>query len=157
MAGRGLARLDLIGMLVPTALAAGLVLYDLGSRSLWLDEGVTFTTASQHGSRLLQDALGDGGNMVSYYLGMHYWTALFGSSEFAIRLPTALAAIGTVPVCFHLLKRLFDLRAAVFGAFFAAVSIPFVWYAQDARAYTVALFLRAPRRSPSWWRIRAGV
>jgi hypothetical protein len=134
-------RLDLIGMLVPTGLAAGLVLYDLGSRSLWLDEGVTFTTASQHGSRLVHAALGDGGNMLSYYLSLHYWMTLFGSSEFAMRMPTALAAIGTIPVCFYLLKRLIDLRAAVFGSFFVAVSVPFVWYAQQARAYEVAIFL----------------
>ena len=122
-------------------LAAGLVLYDLGSRSLWLDEGATFTTASQHGARLWQAALDDGGNMFSYYLGMHYWIAVFGSSEFSMRMPTALAAIGTIPTCACLLRRLFDGRAASFGAFFVAVSVPFVWYAQDARAYLVALFL----------------
>jgi 4-amino-4-deoxy-L-arabinose transferase-like glycosyltransferase len=131
----------LVGVVAATVLAAALVLYDLGSRSLWLDEGATFTTASQHGDRLWQAALNDGGNMFSYYLGMHYWMALFGSSEFSMRLPGALAAIVTVPTCAYLLTRLFDARAGVFGAFFVAVSVPFVWYAQDARAYVVALFL----------------
>ena len=77
--------------------------------------------------------------MFSYYLGMHNWMAVFGSSEFSMRMPTALAAIGTVPICADLLRRLFDQRAALFGALSVAVSVPFVWYAQDARAYLVAL------------------
>ena len=137
----GRVRLDILGALLPTMVAAALVLHDLGSRSLWIDEGDTFATASQHGQQLLHAALNDGGNMFIYYVGMHYWMALFGSSEFSIRMPTALAAIATVPVSFYLLKRLFDLRAAVFGALFVAVSVPFVWWAQTARAYVPALFL----------------
>jgi len=133
--------LDLIGVLLPTALAAGLVLYDLGSRSVWIDEGDTYTTASQHGASLWHWAFNDGGNMVTYYLGMHFWVDLFGTSEVALRLPTALAAIATIPVCYYLVRRLFDARAAVFGALFVAASVPFVWWAQTARAYVVALFL----------------
>jgi mannosyltransferase len=120
--------------------AAGLVLHDLGSRSLWLDEGFTYTVASQHGAHLLPAALKDGGNMIAYYLGLHYWLLVFGSSAFWLRLPTALAAIGTVPVCYGFLLRLFDRRAAVLGAFFVAVSVGFVWWGQNARGYVVATF-----------------
>src|SRR5487761_1326972 len=52
--------LDWFAVIVPTALAAALLLYDLGGRSLWLDEADTFTTASQHGSALWHWALNDG-------------------------------------------------------------------------------------------------
>src|ERR1700733_11956012 len=72
-AGKHRLLLEMIGVLIPTALAGGLVLYDLGSRSLWLDEGFTFAAASQHGAALLHAALRDGGNALSYYVGMHYW------------------------------------------------------------------------------------
>lgn len=131
---------ELAGWLVPTLFTAVLVFSDLGSRSLWLDESYTFTVASQHGAHLWRTALADDGNMVAYYLGMHYWVALFGSSETSLRTPSALAAVGTMPVCFFLLRRLFDLRAAVLGTFLLAASAPFVWYAQDARAYIVQVF-----------------
>ena len=127
-------------MLVPTAVAGALVVHDLGSRSLWLDEGFTFTAASQHGVALLHAALKDGGNALAYYIGMHYWISVFGSTERALRLPTAIAAIGTIPVCFHILRRLFDHAAAVSGSFCVAVSVSFVWWAQNARAYVVAVF-----------------
>ena len=128
-------------MLATTALAAALALYRLGARSLWLDEGFTFAVASQHGAHLLQAALKDGGNAVAYYVGMHYWTRVFGSSEASLRLPAVISAIATVPVCFSLLKKLFDLPAAVLGSLCVAVSVPFIWWAQNARSYTVAVLL----------------
>jgi hypothetical protein len=127
-------------LLVATALAAGLVLYHLGTRQIWVDEGDTFATASQHGLTLWHWALNDGGNMVAYYLGMHFWTEVFGTSEVALRLPSALAAIATVPAGYVMLRRLFDARAAVFGAFFLAASLAVAWWAQTARGYVVAVF-----------------
>ncbi|HTV12708.1 MAG TPA: glycosyltransferase family 39 protein [Acidimicrobiales bacterium] len=130
----------LLGAAGPTALIVVLVLYRLGARSIWLDEGFTFAAASQHGSALLAAALKDGGTALSYYIGMHFWMELFGSTEFALRLPTAIAAIGAVPVCFAFLERLFDRRAALFGATFVAASVGFVFWSQNARAYVVAVF-----------------
>jgi 4-amino-4-deoxy-L-arabinose transferase-like glycosyltransferase len=130
-----------IAVAVPTAAIAVLALFKLGSRSLWLDEGDTFTTASQHGRALWHWMLNDGGNMVAYYLGMHVTVTLFGTSEVVLRLPSALSAVATVPVCFFLLRRLFDVRAAFFGASFVAVSLPFVYWAQQARGYLLASFL----------------
>jgi hypothetical protein len=127
--------------LLPTALAAGLIGYRLGWRSLWLDEGDTFTTASQHGAALWHWALNDGGNMLTYYLGMHVVIGILGSSETVLRLPGALAGVATVPVAYALLRRLFDRRAALFGSTFVAVSLPFVFWSQQARAYSLGAFL----------------
>ena len=131
---------EILGLLVPTALAAGLVLYGLSGREVWIDEADTFATASQHGLTLWHWALNDGGNMVAYYLGMHFYTEVFGTSEVTLRLPSALAAIATVPAGYLLLRRLFDSRAAVFGAFFLASSLALVWWAQTARGYLLGVF-----------------
>jgi 4-amino-4-deoxy-L-arabinose transferase-like glycosyltransferase len=120
---------------------AVLVLYRLGARSLWLDEGFTYAAASQHGTRLLSAALKDGGTSLSYYIGLHFWLEAAGSRQVALRLPTAIAGIGTAAVCFYTLRRLFDRRAAIFGSTFVAVSVGFVWWAQNARAYVLAAFL----------------
>jgi mannosyltransferase len=144
--GRPLARriAEIAAIVVPTALAAGLILYHLGARQLWIDEADTFTTASQHGRLLWHWALNDGGNMVAYYLGMHFYTEVAGTSEVALRLPSAVAGIAIVPVGFLVLRRLFDLRAATFGAFFLAASVPLAWWAQTARGYeAAALFVMA--------------
>jgi mannosyltransferase len=132
---------EIAAVLIPTALAAGLILYHLGARQLWIDEADTFTTASQHGRLLWHWALNDGGNMVAYYLGMHFYAEVAGTSEVALRLPSAIAGIALVPVGFLLLRRLFDLRAATFGAFFLAASVPLAWWAQTARGYEAAALL----------------
>jgi len=147
-AGRSRATDRLIGwaaVAAPTLLAATLVLHDLGSRSLWVDEGATVAYSSQHGAGALWHAItSDGGNMLAYYAGMHVVIRLFGSSPEVLRLPTAIAVILTVPVCFALVRRLFDRRAATFSAFFVASSLPLVFWGQQARAYAVAvLFVTA--------------
>jgi uncharacterized membrane protein len=116
-----------------TMASCGVFLYKLGTRSVWVDEGDTFTTASQHGDALWHWMLNDGGNMVTYYLGMHVMITLFGTSEVVLRLPSALAGMATVPTSYYLLRRLFDRRAAVFGATFVAVSLPLVYWSQQAR------------------------
>jgi hypothetical protein len=126
----------------PTLLSAILVLHDLGSRSLWVDEGATVGYSSQHGAAALWRAItSDGGNMLAYYAGMHVVIRLFGSSPEVLRLPSAIAVILTVPVCYWLVRRLFDRRAATFSAFFVAASLPLVYWGQMARAYTVAVLL----------------
>ncbi len=132
---------DWLAVVALTTLAAVLALYDLGSRSLWLDEGDTFATASQHGAALWRWAFNDGGNMVIYYLGMHLTLSLFGTSTIVLRLPSALAAVGATPTSFFLLRRLFDRRAALFGAAFEAASMSMVYWGQQARGYSVAAFL----------------
>jgi mannosyltransferase len=140
-APRAAGALGRLAPLLPAAAASFLVFYRLGWRSLWLDEGDTFTTASQHGAGLWHWALNDGGNMFAYYLGMHAVLETIGSSELALRLPSALAAIGTVLVSYYLVQRLFDARAAFFASSFVAVSLSFVFWSQQARAYSVGTFL----------------
>lgn len=136
VAGRAGDRLaDLAAVGLPTLLSAVLVLHDLGTRSLWVDEGATFSYASQHGTALWRAVTNDGGNMAAYYAGMHVVLELFGTSTVVLRLPSALATIATVPVCFALVRRLFDRRAASLAALFVASSLPLVYWGQMARAY----------------------
>jgi hypothetical protein len=57
----------------------------------------------------------------------------------ALRLPSALAGIATVPVAWMIGRELAGRRAAVLAAALVAVNPLFVWYSQEARAY--ALFV----------------
>ena len=126
-------------MLLATGLAAGFVFYDLGWRSIWIDEATTWATASQHGSGLWFWLLHDGGNMLGYYTAMHLLIAIIGTSPFALRLVSALAYTATVPCGYFLLRRLFDWKAATAGAFLLAASSPVVFIGQQARGYTPAI------------------
>ncbi len=128
-------RADLAAVLGPCALAAVLVFVELGTRSLWLDEGATIAISTQHGSALWSAIAHDGGNMLAYYLFQHGLIGLFGHGAAVIRAPSALATTVTVGLVGAIGLRLFDRRVAVVAGVLAAVSLPLVFWGQDARAY----------------------
>jgi len=138
-AGAADRRWDLAAVLVPCALAAVLVFLELATRSLWLDEGATIAISTQHGSALWHAIAHDGGNMLGYYLFQHGLIALFGHAPAVIRAPSALATIVTVGLIGAVGRRLFDRRVAFAAALLAAVSLPLVFWGQDARAYAPML------------------
>jgi hypothetical protein len=121
-------------------LASGLVLYDLGARSLWVDEATTWGVARQHGAALWQAVLQDGGNMSGFYMATHFVVELFGSSPLVLRFAPALAFVATVPCCYLLVRRLFDPAAAVLASLLFVASEPTVYWAQQARGYLPAVF-----------------
>jgi mannosyltransferase len=129
---RALAALPLAG---PCALAALLCAWELGKRSLWIDEGATVAIVSQHGAALWAAIAHDGGNMLAYYLLMHVVVGLFGTSTTVLRVPSLLATVATVWLVALLARELFDRRVALAAALLAAVSLPLVFWGQDARGY----------------------
>ncbi len=126
---------------VPSAVAAVLALYQLDVRSLWLDEAASVAIASQHGHALWHAIAHDGGNMLGYYLVLHVVIALFGHGEVAIRLPSVIGAVATVALTTQLARRLFDDRIAFAAGLLTAVSLPLVFWGQDARGYALMIAL----------------
>jgi hypothetical protein len=69
---------------------------------------------------------------------------ILGTGEIALRLPSALAGIATVPVAWAIGRELTGRRAtAIATAAFVAVNPLLVWYAQEARAYALFVLLAA--------------
>ncbi len=129
---------------LPTALAAVLVLYELSTRSLWLDESATVAITAQHGSALWDAIARDGGNMLGYYLMVHVLTGAFGHAPALIRAPSAVGFVGTVAIVCMIAMRLFDRRAALAAGLLTAVSLPLVFWGQDARGYALmTMFIAA--------------
>ena len=58
---------DVVVLALPAMVAIALCLYELTTRSLWLDEAATVAIASQHGSAFWHASAHDGGNMLGYY------------------------------------------------------------------------------------------
>lgn len=136
------ARLIEIGTVaLATALTLALCIYDLGSRSLWLDEANRVVVAQQRGAAFWNGIAGDGGNQTFYYSLLRAVTTIFGSSPVVVRLPSALAAAATVPFAAAIVHRLFDARAAVAGAFLVGVSLPVVYWGQTADGYALGVLL----------------
>jgi mannosyltransferase len=127
----------------PAALAIGLCLYQLTTRSLWLDEAATVAIAGQHGSALWSAISHDGGNMLGYYALLHVLIGWFGHGALVIRLPSALAAGAATAAVGLLALRRFDRRVALAAGLLSAVSLPLVFWGQDARGYAPMVALVA--------------
>jgi 4-amino-4-deoxy-L-arabinose transferase-like glycosyltransferase len=126
---------DAAAVAVPAALAAVLCFVGISARSVGFDEAATVTIASQHGSALWTAIGHDGGNMSGYYVLLHVLIGAFGDGLLVIRFVSALAMIAAVALVAVIGLRLFDRRVAVTGAVLAAVSLPLVYWAQNARGY----------------------
>ncbi|HWF55683.1 MAG TPA: glycosyltransferase family 39 protein [Solirubrobacteraceae bacterium] len=157
-----------VDIAVPCAVAAALCLYELGTRSLWLDEGATVSIVSQHGDALWRGIAHDGGNMLVYYLFMHVVVGLFGDGAAVIRMPSVIATVATVGITGLIGRRLFDRRVAFVAALLTAVSLPLVFWGQDARGYAPLVTFCAgsflafiaiadAEDQPSWWLLGAYV
>jgi uncharacterized membrane protein len=107
----------------------------LGRQSLWLDEGYTAWMVS-HPPQQIVDLIRADTAPPGYYLLLHYWTALVGNSEIALRLPSAVFSIAAMVIALDIARRLLRNRAAVaITAWALALSYVQVRYAREARAY----------------------
>ena len=76
-----------------------------------------------------------------YYFLMWPWTKLFGTSEFALRLPSALFGIASIWLIFQLVSLTHSRRAAFFAAVMLALNGHHIFWSQLARMYSMTCFL----------------
>lgn len=139
---RNLTRSNVAVVVFPGLLAGLLCAYELGFRSLWLDESATVSIASQHGAALWAGIAHDGGNMLIYYLMMHLLIGAFGDGAAIIRAPSVLATAATAGFTALLALRLFTRRdIALVAGLLVGVSLPLVYWGQDARGYALMVAL----------------
>jgi hypothetical protein len=138
-----------------TLLAAALRLSTLDLQSLWYDEAFT-PVHVLHPSlwETLRSVAHTENSPPLWYLLEWLDSRVLGIGAVALRLPSALAGIATVPVAWAIGRELAGRRAALLCAAIVAVDPLFVWYSQEARVYalfvlTAAIamlcFLRAER------------
>jgi mannosyltransferase len=128
-----------------TACSAILGIFDLGSKSLWLDEAFTAWLVSLPFLSLVKVVLSREVNMALYYLMMHEWVGVFGTGEFALRLPSTIAAILTIPLVFALGAELCNERVGLVAALLVTINASWIENAQNARSYTMLVLL------VTWW------
>lgn len=122
-------------------LAAFLRTYQLGTESLWSDEGVSLRFASMGGPAEIVEASKTDNNYPTYYLILHYWVWLFGDSEFSLRLPSALSGLLAVLVMYKVGSLLFGRSVGLTASLILAVSPFHIQYSQEARVYNLMALL----------------
>jgi hypothetical protein len=108
--------------------------------SLWIDEGISVGIAS-HPAGEIPGLLRQDGSPPAYYLLLHAWTELAGTSEALLRTPSLLFALLAIPASLWAGWSLFGRRAGWVCAVFAAVSPFLTTYAQEARMYSLVALL----------------
>ncbi len=121
------------------AVAAGLRIYMVGARSLWIDEGVSVGIARLPWHSFQTVVSRREGNMALYYLVLRAWIRL-GSGEAWLRMPSVLAAVAAVAGIYYLGRRMFGRNVACVAAGILALNAYHIQYSQEARSYALLSF-----------------
>jgi len=124
---------------------AGLLLrfYNLGFRSLWLDEAATEALSKVSVVQIWQNMVAGEFNPPLFNILEHYMMLAFGNSEVVLRFLPAVFGVLAIPVFYYIGKEFCDENAGLVLATMCAFSPFLVWYSQEARAYTLLLLLIA--------------
>lgn len=122
-------------------LGAALRFFGLGAQSLWYDEA--FSLASADRLSLGQLLTNQGGDIHPplYYLLLRIWIRAIGINDFTARLPSLWAGVLTIPLLYVTGRKLFDHPTGLWAALFWAVFPFHVYFAQEARMYTLLALL----------------
>jgi hypothetical protein len=123
-------------------LLAGFALrtYQLAVQSLWYDEAISWYLTQMPLPQLTEWTANDIQPPLYYYL-LWLWVRLAGISEFALRFPSVACGLLTLPLLWRLARRLFGPRAGWLALLLAVLSPLHVYYAQEARMYTLLTLL----------------
>jgi hypothetical protein len=119
-------------------LAAALRFSTISLQSLWFDEAFTVVHVFTGGLGATLSQIPHTENTPPlWYIAEWAIIQIAGNGAAALRFLSALAGLATVPVAYGIGSELAGRRAAILAAGFTAVSPLFVWYSQEARAYSL--------------------
>lgn len=122
------------------AVVAGVVLRFWTTSPLWLDEALSVNIAGLDPGEI-GDALRRDGHPPLYYLTLHAWMDLVGSSDRAVRALSGLWSVALLPLVWVAGRRLAGSVGAHFAVIVAALSPFAVRYATEARMYAMVSVL----------------
>jgi len=116
-------------------------IYNLGSESIWIDEGFSIKSAHLTLPQIIKQASQLVENPPLYYFILHFWIKIFGASEFSARFPSVIFGFFTVFMCYKIGKSLFNKEAGLLSALLVGLSSFHIHYSQEVRAYSLLAFL----------------
>ncbi len=152
---------NIIHILIITIIALFLRFFMLGSQSLWMDEATIYLqTKADSVFVVYSKVFGQEGHIGPLFHILNYlFSRLFGYSEWALRMPSAIYGTISVVLVYKIAEALKNHRIALFSSVLMAFSPVHVWYSQEARMYslwimlilfTVLLFIKMLRVKKLW-------
>lgn len=141
VAGHPITRAQWLALGIIVAVGAALRFAFIGRQSLWIDEIWHWTAARSIGAEGLagvgrRDILTPLSHVVLWGS-----SKVLGTSDAALRVPSAVAGTLAIPLVFLVGRQWLSTRAGLLAAALTAISPFAIWYAQDVRAYPLALCL----------------
>ena len=115
-------------------------LLGLGKQPLFLDEAWSWAAARLSPAQILQLSLRDP-HPPLYYLLLKGVLVVLPSTEAGLRTLSALCSVAALAAILVFAARWWDVRAAIYAGWFTALSSFDIYYAQEARMYTLLGFL----------------
>lgn len=149
-------------LVVTLLIGTSLRIYKLGSRDVWFDEAQSVYFSENIAqtyslSRLTRDIpyanptmphsissypyKSPDPNPPLYYMLLHIWTIVFGKSEFSIRLLSLIFGIFSISIFYKFCRLFSEKKVSLFATFILSISPMHIWYAQEARSYSLCTFL----------------
>jgi len=129
-----------IAVLIVALIGLALRVYRLDAQSFWYDEGNSVRIAERSIQLIIEGAAGDI-HPPLYYLVLHFWRAVVGDSEVALRLLSVACGTGLIVFTYLVGTALFRPRTGLIAAVFVAFSPFAVYYSQEARMYGMLALL----------------
>ena len=130
------SRTYLLAPLLALGLGAALRFFDLDTESLWLDEALSWQQASLPIGELMRSIAVDV-HPPLYALLLHAVISVFGDSEWALRLLSAVCVTASVWLTWAVCRRLHSDFAACIASLLCAISLFAIQYSQEARMYAL--------------------
>jgi uncharacterized membrane protein len=109
----------------------------LGTQSIAFDESFSLAVGSAEWPLLFQAILSDGVHPPLFYALQKDALALWGTSEFGQRFMAAVFSLLGLPLLYQVGRRLFNSRVGLLAMLLLALNPLHVWFAQEARMYSV--------------------
>lgn len=145
---RELGRRDAWAALLAAGVSIALGLYQLGQPSLWVDEASTYRAMSRSYTQLVLE------HHWIYYTLMKPWTAVAGTSEVALRLPSVVIAAAACAALVPFGNRLLERPVGSIAGVVLALNPFVVHWSQQARSYSLVL-LASIAATAAWTHLRA--
>jgi hypothetical protein len=122
------------------AVAVGIALRFVARSHLWLDEALSVSIAELP-LRDMSEALRHDGAPPLYYVLLHGWMEVFGSSPFAVRALSGVWAVATLPLIWLAGMRVGGRKVAATALLLLAASPFAIRYASEGRMYSLLALL----------------
>ncbi|MFH1126260.1 MAG: glycosyltransferase family 39 protein, partial [Candidatus Altiarchaeota archaeon] len=124
------------GLILTGVILIGLLLrtHSLTGESIWLDEVSSIALAKSSMTQIFENTLW-GEHPPIYFIVLHYWSGLFGDSEFSVRFLSVLAGTLAIFMTYKVGALLFDRDVGLLGSLLVVFSRFHIWNSQDARMY----------------------